>query len=1584
MALKLSFLLLVLALIACTSAQVLITDCVELQNVKNNVLGNYALANNIDCSATASWNNGTGFEPLGNGTHGFTGVFNGSHYVILNLTINRPTADDVGLFGRVGPNAHILNTRLERVDIVGRYRTGSFIGTLTANGNVVEQCSAVLGTVSGLDSIGGLIGGSHNVATISESFADVIVSGNIRVGGLLGLNDGISGGVSEIRDSYALGDVSGAHSYVGGLVGDNNAGVIERCHATGKVMGGSNAYAGGLCGSSSGTVLQSYATGDVTSNGNYVGGLIGSISSLLVENCYARGNVAGANYVGGLIGLVNAGTVANCYSTGIPVVTGVGPGGLIGNKEPIGVVMSSYWDTDTSGVLGSAAGTPKTTAEMMMLSTYISWDFTNIWLRCKDYPVLVDLTQRPNIASSNPVTTCAALQAMCVDFDYHLTQHIDCSNTANWNSGAGFEPVGAERLPFSALFDGQNHTIHNLTINTVNTVYAGLFGHASASAEIINVVLEGVNITGYKHVGALIGKNEGRVTHCSSSGSLLSLPTAGTDIAGGLVGYNLEGAVENCHSSATVTGIDFVGGLLGWHDSGNLTNSYATGAVISLDSTDTVAGGLVAANFDFNTAPSSYISDCYATGEVIGVRRIGGLIGENAGGIIERCYATGAVKSTQNRVGGLVGYHNRGSITDAYATGSIDGVTDVGGLVGRNLASITNCYSTGAVSGSAGVGGLVGLHSGSASNSYWDIDTSGQATSAAGTGKSTAQMWWENTYMSWDLADTWWVGCNAYPQLSVVAPSPDLTQVISISDCEALQAMCLHLNYQLTQNINCSLTATWNSGAGFVPLGSSSTPFIGSFDGQGYEISSLTINRPGESYVGLFAAVAAEAIIEDFSLPDVMIAGNHYVGALAGHSEGTVSGMSVRGSISGAGDNVGGLLGYSGGSVSMSHTMGTVSGGNACGGLIGHQADPNMMDATVSTCFSRSDVSGAAGTGGLIGILGSGFMAVSYATGDVTSNSGEAGGLVGKSNGGVSDCYAKGAVHSSGSLPRVAGLVGLNEANGQVNTSYSTGAVTNFGDVTFWGGLVGDNAGTVSDSFWDTESSRRLTSNGGAGTLTLPMQTITTFSGASWDVQTGTLAATTWWMPSQDERSYPRLRALTTLIGNCNDLQAMGQDLNGHYALTADISCLASPPAFMPVGSLETPFMGTLAGNDYIISELILDDAPNSDYVGLFAYLDAAEITDVHLQVSQALGRDYVGMLAGFNANSRVSGSSFTGTIQGRDYVGGLLGFSGAEVIDCWSEGDPETHHITGRARVGGLIGQSEGVVQRSHAVHSIIATGQFVGGLIGAASGEVSQSFAQAKVTGVDHVGGVLGRVEASSQVTQICFRGAVFADNTAGGLIGEMLSPLSDTCALGRITVNNHTVGGLIGHATNQVVRSFAAVDIVMTDAPADAGGLMGVNQVALPLNSYWDREFSGLVVSDGGDPKTTNQMHQQTTFVSWSFGAIWQIDEGVDYPELIALDFPLLSYIESYSQSEAPQTQSAPRSQSQRQTDVPEPTPTGKPGPGSLLTTNEKIAIIVPSVVASLIGAAVGLYKCYYQRKEVQDKRRSQGHTELMAVS
>ncbi|UCG55888.1 MAG: hypothetical protein JSU70_13570 [Phycisphaerales bacterium] len=269
--------------------------------------------------------------------------------------------------------------------------------------------------------------------------------------------------------------------------------------------------------------------------------------------------------------------------------------------------------------------------------------------------------------------------------------------------------------PFAGVFDGNGHTVSNLTI--VGASYLGLFGEID-NAAISDLGLEAVDVDGSGgFVGSLAGYAPGTISNCYGSGTVSgagvcvggllgsaagcitrcysTAEVSGSNVAGGLVG-NSRGNITESHSTGVVNGSHRVGGLVG-NNRGSITESYSAGAV----SGDSEIGGLVGMNDDAS------ITESYSTGAVSGDSHIGGLVGCNGPSPITMSYSTGTVIGRGWAIGGLVG-GNYGSIADSYSTGKVSGATAVGGLVGHNGNSIVMSHSTGSVDGESEVGGLVG------------------------------------------------------------------------------------------------------------------------------------------------------------------------------------------------------------------------------------------------------------------------------------------------------------------------------------------------------------------------------------------------------------------------------------------------------------------------------------------------------------------------------------------------------------------------------------------------------------------------------------------------------------------------------------------------------------------------------------------------------------------------------------------------------------------------------------------------------------------------------------------------------------
>jgi hypothetical protein len=690
----------------------------DLDRIRDNLAGNHTLMNDLDSTtlgyeelASPIANEGKGWQPIAAlipewGFVGFMGTFDGQGHEIRDLFISRPDEDFIGLFRFLEAG--------ESYGIPGEV--------------IIKDIGVVNVTVAGKDRVGGLVG--QSVGAVSNSYSTGSVTGNGGVAGLVGENDG------TVDSSYSTGSVTGQYQ-VGGLAGLNGGAVINS-HFTGALT--SDRCVGGLVGRNQGTVSNSYSSGSVTGN-ETVGGLVGS----------------------------NEGTVSNSYSNS-SVTGSVSVGGLVGSHE-YSTASNSYYNYDEVLINGE---------NMITVGALFGKDFHQ-WLdNDKFLNVNERLSQENGYYVINSVSDFKQLLAFGQNatLTFRLTNDLDLGNEPNFY------------IPYLAgEFDGNGHKIFDLSLSYDSVSPLGLFGYLAAGGKVTDVGLENINITGYSAVGGLVGgTQEGTLGHCYATGTV-----TGNDVVGGLVGDSNFGLLSDSYSTANVTGYSVVGGLIGGNhgtvdrsystgrvtgnsDVGGLvgsnlrdvSNSYATGRVTG----DDHVGGLVGLNLGLAT-----VSNSYCTGSVIGNEYVGGLVGYNSYGAVSSSYSTGSVSGRtcvgglvgcseggeskvevsystatvvgNEHVGGLVGWGLDGAIIYwSYSTGSVAGTKWVGGLVG-NLGSsdylrgcsVEACYSTGSVTGSKNVGGLVGeLKNQATVGGFWDTQSSGQATSAGGTGKTTAEM----------------------------------------------------------------------------------------------------------------------------------------------------------------------------------------------------------------------------------------------------------------------------------------------------------------------------------------------------------------------------------------------------------------------------------------------------------------------------------------------------------------------------------------------------------------------------------------------------------------------------------------------------------------------------------------------------------------------------------------------------------------------------------------------------------------------------------------------------------------------------
>ena len=1061
-------------------------------------------------ATTGAW---SGWIPIGADAAGqrYTGRFEGNQRIIENFFIIVPTnatgvPAELGLFGAVGSGGVISGVRM----------TG---GATNAGIDVTRSSLA--------DLEAGLLAGV-NRGTITASSASGVV------------------------------DITEPSPNVGGLVGANNAnngqGIINASYAAVAVTGaGAQARVGGLVGSNLGAINASYATGAVTADGSAAqgGGLVGGNGSgSTISACYSTGTVTGANNatVNGLVGVNSNPTgISDSYwdsdTTGI---TGTGPGAakttaaLTGATDyPTASTATFYnWNLNLDGVAGGDDpwdfGTGGADGDYPLISyasltpalqgrAVIDYDrdddgLIDIRSLAQLDAVRYDLdgdgdglpTHRvayPNYERGAagrmgcPAGACTGYEVLAdLDFDTNEDGNVDASDAyESWT------PIGDAGGAYTANFNGNGHTIANLTINLtgafptgVTSNYTGLFGYIDGGPVIENVGLVDVSITDGRdpasgsasyYSGALAGRVQGTVRASYATGSVTV--TVGNDTnrqAGGLIGavYNVTttlpsrivasyAAVSTSMDSSSTSSVDDkVGGLLGGIYgsstlSPELTASYARGAV-SGTRTGAQVGGLLGRAVNATVTASYW--DTQASGQ-----------STSAGG-------SGAVAQSASNLQTPTGY------TGIYGSWNVnvDGDTDTGDDDGND-----DPWSFGANDeypalkyGGQDLGaqgqpmdyddndnGLIDITTLAQLDAIrYDLDGNG----GTGTG-NPAYTAYNDAFPHRERAGATRMGCRRDHD-----DDPDT----------ALQDGCI--GYELRASLDFDTDgdggtytmgtggavtgddddAYYNGGAGWTPIGghtSAAVQFTAIFDGNGNTIDNLYINldTSGDDdgvYVGLFGIIGAPGdagAARNVRLVDPYVRNVRNSTAIRSPSTGALAGYTNPASV------VSGSW-VTGGAVYGEHSA--VSGGGSVGCLLGHNY--GVVRGSRASCAATSTgasagFSSAEHAGGLVGQNSrngaaniSGLVSDSYATGRVIGDR-RAGGLVGYSdlNGTtVTGSYATGRVSTSESGGRAGGLVGETNASATISDSYATGQVSASGDRSDVGGLAGYvSATTVSGCY---------------------------------------------------------------------------------------------------------------------------------------------------------------------------------------------------------------------------------------------------------------------------------------------------------------------------------------------------------------------------------------------------------------------------------------------------------------------------------------------------------------------------------------
>lgn len=558
-------------------------------------------------------------------------------------------------------------------------------------------------------------------------------------------------------------------------------------------------------------------------------------------------------------------------------------------------------------------------------------------------------------------------------------------------------------------------------------------------------------------------------------------------------------------------------------------------------------------------------------------------------------------------------------------------------------------------------------------------------------------------------------------------------------------------------NIDASATSGWNAGAGWLPIGNSTTKFTGRYNGQGYTVSGLYINRAATSYNGLFGFTQG-SVISNVKLTGLNIVGGSYTGGLTGYN-------------------------YTGASITGCSTDGTVTGTNYVGGLIGW----NSTSSVINNSISKGTVTGLAYVGG--------FAGLNYTTCE------------------INNCYSQANVLrvSGGTSTYAAGFTSYNYTSKIIN-SYSTGSVTYIDTTnpTNKGFVAYVNTGTgyaMSGNFWNIETSNQTSTGGTATGLTKnQMRTLSIFTTALWDFQGESVNGTSdiWGINAVLNSGYPFLswEGITHspspfaggigtasepfLVSNLTQLDAVRDFKSYYFIQTADID--ATPTSgwksggWLPIGDAATKFTGVYDGQEYTIDGLFINRT--TAYNGLFGYTQGSTISNLNLTgVNITSTANYTGGLVGYhNLSSDVLNCSVQGSVTGYDYTGGLVGYnaSSSTITQSSSEG-----FVTGNNYVGGLVGWS-------------------------ITSCTISNSYSKGEVIGYNYTGGLAGLNYTSSTISN-CYSLANVSRVT--GSANTYFGGFSSTNSSSTIT-NCYSTGKIIYiGATNPTTKGFSAYNATCT---------------------------------------------------------------------------------------------------------------------------------------------------------------------------
>ena len=681
-------------------------------------------------------------------------------------------------------------------------------------------------------------------------------------------------------------------------------------------------------------------------------------------------------------------------------------------------------------------------------------------------------------------------------------------------------------------------------------------------------------------------------------------------------------------------------------------------------------------------------------------------------------------------------------------------------------------------------------------------------------------------------------------------------------------------SFLLADDIDASATREWNGRMGFDPIGDNNNNFSGNFDGQGFKIINLHIDRT--NYVGLFGYNTG--MITSLGVMDINARGMNYVGAIAGYNNGGV--------------------------IKNTHALGRVAGNNSVGGTVGYSAGNN---ARIDNVYALVSVIGNENVGGLVGYSKRGSIENSYSAGSVDGNI-NTGGLIGKNESAANKSYSIGVVSGT----NIGGLVGSTGIGVGYETPFFWDVQSSKQQLSIGGtGLntiqMQENSGLITElgDAWSFKTNaypmlKRVNNNGIFDSL-LPA------SLGNFQVIRRKNDMRLSWFAGQLEY-YNILRGgvqiATVNTPSYTDSVELGAEYsyqirgcNGEVCITSRVVTVTSAPLIygeeLPVSCIA----------EQMITESCKVTVEGIDW---YAILNVSQMQDIRMNLDKnyVLGRDVEASItktwnggAGFIPIGDCGNDDLCSTLPGNRPFIGIFDGQGYTVSNIFinnmvdqaalfglNEGTIDSlgisASVSGDDQVGALVGQNNGVIQNSY-VTGWIGGNTVLGGIAAYNKGVVNNSYSTVFITGSQQAGGLVGRNEGI--ISNSYAKGSVVGMNNIGGLVGENTSEVSDSYTRGMVK-GSGSVGGVIGNqsASGMLSNSYAAAVVV---GDTNVGGLIGNNNGGAVNMSYWDIEITMQSTSSGSanaDGLTTEQMQANRTPIT-NLGTAWVFIPDGDYSRL-----------------------------------------------------------------------------------------------------